>query len=598
MKSLVHQLRSKLLPAESRQELFLRTIYHHLNATRPLIARQMCLAKRSYSTWKRISARVSGPSQLMDTEDFSVTFLLTVKQNEEDEACATILSLFEMGQRGWNLLPILAAEVDWGNVLTKLAGNPAPATFLAPVANGSELLSALKSVGTEFVVFCTAGDQFCQNLPAYFYTARKTNPQGEVYSFDCEYHEPLKGTVRPFFKPSALSPELMLSVNYLSRAFIHTKKMMNFLSQSDEIPDAMVFEYRLLFNILQEKAGIVHIPAVLASLNEPEFNPALDGEIKKLVQSKVNANVTTETRAENRFIQWEIDEPKTSLIILNRNHGDLLRALIQSIFTITNYSNYEICVVDNGSTEREALRLYSELAKDSRFRLIHYDAPFNYSTAVNTGVEHSDGEIIVILNNDMLITQPDWLSEIVRWACQPEIGVVGAKLLHGNRSIQHAGIILGMNGFIGHLYLNAPEHYHGLAGSADWYRNFYALTGACQAMRRSVFDQVGGYDPRFRLAFGDIDFCLRVIKEGYRNLYTPFAQLIHFEGSSRGYSTPTGDILFGYQELKSWLESDDPYFSPNLTYTPIPKCNIGHRSAHDRLERIEQRKRSIQAHQK
>jgi len=186
---------------------------------------------------------------------------------------------------------------------------------------------------------------------------------------------------------------------------------------------------------------------------------------------------------------------------------------------------------------------------------------------------------------------------MVRWACQPEIGVVGAKLLHKNRSIQHAGIILGMNGFIGHLYLNAPEHYHGLAGSADWYRNFYALTGACQAMRRNVFNQVGGYDPRFRLAFGDIDFCLRVIKEGYRNLYTPFAQLIHFEGSSRGYSTPTGDILFGYHELKSWLEADDPYFSPNLTYTPIPKCNTGHRTANDRLERIEQRKRSIQAHQ-
>ncbi|HOV06586.1 MAG TPA: glycosyltransferase family 2 protein [Anaerolineaceae bacterium] len=597
MKSLIHQLRMELLPPESPQELFLRTIYHRIYATHPFIAHQMRLAKRSYSAWKRISSQIANSANLPEAGDFSVTFLLTVMKNKENEAAVTIESLVGMGQRGWKVVPILDAEVNWENVLRKLAGISALNDLLLPVAKGPALLSALKSVSTEFVVFCSAGDLFYKYLPAYLHAEQKTNPLGEVYYFDCEYQDPLNGAVRPFFKPSALSPELMLSVNYLSRGFIRTRKMTDLLFQSDEITDEMGFEYRLLSTLIQEKASILHIPAVLARLHEPEFNPALDGEIKKLLQRQVNATVSTETRAGNRWIQWKINEPKTSLIILNRNHGNMLRALLQSIFTLTDYSNYEICIVDNGSTEREALLLYAELEKDPRFKLIPYDAPFNYSTAVNTGVEHSDGEIIVILNNDMLITQPDWLSEMVRWACQPEIGVVGAKLLHKNRSIQHAGIILGMNGFIGHLYLNAPEHYHGLAGSADWYRNFYALTGACQAMRRNVFNQVGGYDPRFRLAFGDIDFCLRVIKEGFRNLYTPFAQLIHFEGSSRGYSTPTGDILFGYHELKSWLEADDPYFSPNLTYTPIPKCNTGHGTANDRLERIEQRKRSIQAHQ-
>ena len=136
------------------------------------------------------------------------------------------------------------------------------------------------------------------------------------------------------------------------------------------------------------------------------------------------------------------------------------------------------------------------------------------------------------------------------------------------------GGFLGMNGFIGHLYLNAPEHYHGLAGSVNWYRNFYALTGACQAMRRELFQQVGGYDERFKLAFGDIDFCLRVINAGYRNLYNPHAELIHYEGGSRGYETPVKDILLGYEELGPWLKQDDPYFSPNLTYTPIPSCNF------------------------
>jgi len=181
----------------------------------------------------------------------------------------------------------------------------------------------------------------------------------------------------------------------------------------------------------------------------------------------------------------------------------------------------------------------------------------------------------------------------VQWANHPEIGVVGGKLLHRNCSIQHAGIILGMNGFIGHLYLNAPEHYRGLAGSVNWYRNFYALTGACQAMRRELFHQVGGYDERFKLAFGDIDFCLRVIKAGYRNLYNPHAELIHFEGGSRGYETPVKDILLGYEELGPWLKQDDPYFSPNLTYNPIPRCNFTPDAINTRLANIENRKRSI-----
>jgi len=219
----------ELLPPESRQELFLRTIYHRLSATRPVIAHQMRLAKRSYSAWTRISSQIANSTNLPQAGDFSVTFLLTVMKNKENEAVTTIESLIGMGQRGWKVVPILNAEVNWENVLKKLAGNPAPNDLLPPVAKGPALLSALNSVCTEFVVFCTAGDQFYKNLPVYVYAEQKTNPLGEVYYFDCEYQDPLNSAVRPFFKPSALSPELMLSVNYLSRGFIRTRKMADLL---------------------------------------------------------------------------------------------------------------------------------------------------------------------------------------------------------------------------------------------------------------------------------------------------------------------------------------------------------------------------------
>jgi hypothetical protein len=143
----------------------------------------------------------------------------------------------------------------------------------------------------------------------------------------------------------------------------------------------------------------------------------------------------------------------------------------------------------------------------------------------------------------------------------------------------------------GHIYLNAPEHYQGLFGSVDWYRDYQALTGACQMMRREVFNEVGGYDEGYKIAFGDIDFCLRVHQAGYRNIYTPFATLFHYEGRSRGYTTPQGDILRGYSKMNSALMEGDPYFSPNLSYTRIPKCVTSGKTSVERKQIIETRMR-------
>jgi O-antigen biosynthesis protein len=183
-----------------------------------------------------------------------------------------------------------------------------------------------------------------------------------------------------------------------------------------------------------------------------------------------------------------------------------------------------------------------------------------------------------------------WLSELTQWAIRPEVGVVGAKLLRKNRTIQHVGIILGLTGFMGHIYLNAPEHYNGLFGSVDWYRNYLAITGACQMIRRDVFEEVGGYDLAYELAFGDIDFCIKVHEKGYQNVYTPFAKVFHYEGSSRGYQTPVDDILRGYEQLETYLVEGDPFYSPNLTYTRIPKCVVEKHSDDERLRQTRARK--------
>ena len=148
--------------------------------------------------------------------------------------------------------------------------------------------------------------------------------------------------------------------------------------------------------------------------------------------------------------------------------------------------------------------------KEHQVQVLPYRKPFNFSEAINLGVQATASDLILLMNDDMAPLDALWLPEMIQWTQLEDVGVVGAKLLRANHTLQHMGIIMGLVGFAGHIYLNASEHYCGLWGSSDWYRDLLAVTGACQMMRRKVFEQVDGYDPGFKLAFGDIDFCLRV----------------------------------------------------------------------------------------
>lgn len=296
-----------------------------------------------------------------------------------------------------------------------------------------------------------------------------------------------------------------------------------------------------------------------------------------------------ETTSGPRYI-WSSGSPTTAIIIPSKNNRPLLERLIDSIFTHTHKSDFSIHVVDNGSDDPDTQDYYKKISQNPIISIIDYNAPFNYSEAINLGVSKSASDLILILNDDMQIINDSWLSELTQWTTRPEIGIVGAKLLRANHTIQHAGIIIGLNGFAGHIYLNAPDHYQGLFGSTDWYRDYLAVTGACQMMRREIFNEAGGYDEGYRLAFGDIDFCLRVNQLGYRIIYTPFTRLYHYEGKTRGYKTPTEDVLKGLEDMKDYLETADPNFSPNLTYTRIPKCTLKKQSQKSRAEQIEIRK--------
>lgn len=269
-------------------------------------------------------------------------------------------------------------------------------------------------------------------------------------------------------------------------------------------------------------------------------------------------------------------QPRVSLLIPTRDRADLLRQCVDSILEHTTYRNYEIVILDNGSVEKETSAYFRELEPRSNVRVLRYDAPFNYSKINNFGAANTVGEIIGLLNNDIEVISPDWLTEMVSHANRAEIGVVGAMLYYPNDTIQHAGVVLGIGGVAGHSYVGMPRGYPGDKHRAGLVQSISAVTAACAIVRRSVFEDVGGLDEALVVAFNDVDFCIRVRKAGYRNLWTPFAELYHHESASRGYeNTPEKIERFKREErfMKSrWglLLAQDPYYNVNFSLTSAP----------------------------
>jgi O-antigen biosynthesis protein len=262
--------------------------------------------------------------------------------------------------------------------------------------------------------------------------------------------------------------------------------------------------------------------------------------------------------------------PLVSLIIPTREKIELLRCCIDSIIDRSTYRNYEILVIDNGSKEPESLEYFNLLNKISRVQVISYPAAFNYSAINNFAVLRASGSVLGFVNNDIEVISPGWLEEMVSHALRQDIGAVGAKLYYPNDTIQHAGVILGLGGIAGHIYAGISRASQGQMGRALLTQEMSAVTAACLLVRRDVFNEVLGFDEKLRVAFNDVDFCLRIKKAGYRNLWTPYAELYHHESASRGYEDTPEKIERFQSEIDlmrerwSLLLSRDPAYNVNL----------------------------------
>lgn len=388
----------------------------------------------------------------------------------------------------------------------------------------------------------------------------------------------------PNFKP-AWNPELLRGQNYLCHmTFVERGLLQQLDGFREGFEGAQDHDLFLRCGEQLEPDEVVHIPRVLyhwrymdgstsmGVASKPyAAQAAYQAVVQHLERCSIDAAVDPLPSGHLRVRRKLTDKRKlVSIIIPTRDRLDLLQACVDSIIEKTSYSNYEIVVVDNDSTQDDTRRYLRRMVAEQRCRVVADSRPFNFSRLVNYGADHSRGELVCLLNNDIEVISPEWLEEMVSHALQPSTGVVGAMLYYPNETIQHAGVLLGMGGVAGHAFIREPRGSTGYMGRAALAQNVSAVTGACMVVRHAVWRQVDGFDERLAVAFNDIDFCLRVCAAGYRNVWSPVAELYHHESASRG-SELTSDARRRFEKEVTFMTarwgdclSHDPAYNPNL----------------------------------
>jgi GT2 family glycosyltransferase len=324
------------------------------------------------------------------------------------------------------------------------------------------------------------------------------------------------------------------------------------------------FHYNLMLHCAEISNKFVHISIpCYSSLKTHTIDQTkiLSQHIQRL---GLNAKVE-DGYAPNTFrVHYHLEnEPKVSIIIPTKNNKSLLKRCIDGLENETNYKNFEIIIIDNNTDHDETLEYYNSLD----YEIIPYNTAFNFSKMNNLGVTKAQGDYILCLNDDTKVIEPGWLTEMVSICEQDDVGIVGAKLLHTNGTIQHAGAVFLKSGSGFHVFENILENEKGVFNLHNVIRDFSAVTGACLLIKKSIFEKMGGYDDSFDLFYGDADLCLKTLNNGLHVIYTPFARLLH-EGSATIKKTSQTFFAienhFSFISKWSYLKQGDPFYNRNL----------------------------------
>ncbi len=390
------------------------------------------------------------------------------------------------------------------------------------------------------------------------------------------------------FKPDYAIDNLRAN-NYICHFSVFSRKLLDgtelFRTKFDGSQD-----HDMILRLTDNAKHIVHVPRLLyywrshagsvaANINAKPYaiESARSAVADHLHKHGFEHFTITSTRAfETIFkISYEIiGEPRISIVIANKDHEADLRRCVTSIIEKSTWENYEIVIVENNSETKEIFAYYEELKNNPRIKVVTYEGAFNYSAVNNLGVREATGEYILLLNNDTQIITVNWMEELLMYAQRPDVGAVGGKLYYADKTIQHAGVVIGLGAHrtAGHVHYRQKRENLGYMGRLCYAQNMTAVTGACLMVKKSLYEQVGGLDESFAVSLNDVDFCLKLRNAGYLNVFTPFAEAYHFESVSRGLDDE-GEKAQRYEEesarfrekWKAKLEEGDPYFNPNFS---------------------------------
>jgi GT2 family glycosyltransferase len=390
----------------------------------------------------------------------------------------------------------------------------------------------------------------------------------------------------PYFKPD-WSPESLLARNYVSHLGVYRRSLVEAIGGFREGFEGSQ-DYDLILRATERTARVAHIPRVLyhwrshsASTAETREQKgyAYDAAVRALEESLQRSGEPgrVETHASTPGIytvRYAIRRPgRVSVIVPTRDHGADVDVCLRALFERSTFTDLEVILLDNGSTDPESLRTFGRWLErePERVKLVRFDVPFNFSRINNHAVTHASGTYLLFLNNDTEPLVPDWIEAMIEQAQRPPIGAVGAKLLYDDDTVQHGGVIVGLGGVAGHSHKYYPGDAPGYFYTLQTVNNYSAVTAACMMLRREIFDEVGGFDEELAIAFNDVDLCLRIQAAGYRNVYLPHVTLYHHESKSRGVEDTPEKMARFFAEQRLMRErwntdrDPDPHYNPNLT---------------------------------
>lgn len=390
------------------------------------------------------------------------------------------------------------------------------------------------------------------------------------------------------FKPD-FAPDNLLANNYICHFSVFSRELLEsgelFRSQFDGSQD-----HDMILRLTAKAKHIVHVPRILYYWRSHKGSVASSIDAKTYAIDAAKGAVADhltklgyrnfEIESTRAFatifrIKYELtSRPLVSIIIPNKDHVDDLSRCVESVINLSTYDNYEIVIVENNSETVEIRTYYEEISRHPRVQVVEYKGDFNYSKINNFGVQYAKGEYLLLLNNDTEVITPDWMEELLMYAMRKDVGVVGAKLYYPDKTIQHAGIVIGLGAHrtAGHTHYRIPEANVGYMGRLCYAQDVTAVTGACMMVSKALYEELGGLDESFTVALNDVDFCLRVREKGFLNIFTPFAELYHYESKSRG-SDKKDERALRYQQESDrfrvkWadaLAKGDPYYNPNFS---------------------------------